>query len=535
MAIDPAKVVAEMAKTGVSAGDVGAWVKSRTGLDTSQVRDLATRYGRAIEGIGIAPSDRGKEGVQSALAQFQASAGQQFEAHSRSAVDKARSLSSLIVSNGVKSLGVPPGLIAPFVTQAQDSLLAGAKSAVSGLAAEVLGPAVAGLAGPAAGIVGPLLSMGIGALFGEKRNPPPPPPPKQRTITAKNLGQIDPLRVINELWYASWRWHSNLMGRASGAAAVYAADFGLTAEDLRGLPAAGSKLAVGTLPAAHTARFRLVQDGRIVPGRTGRIQKPLEHAGFGAPIPWKTEGEGDEYRFTHDALGEFLGYNQTLSFAVAERIRETFAKGSNLPHLAPFAPYLGEIGWAEFIVASALLQAGTNNNLETLNQHGGMANFEGRQVSKWLVGAYAKSIFPDVNALADPTKGGTAYLRRLGAKPLNSGLGALAFVTAEIRTAQALRKDLAGRGEESLTSAKGAVEELKTWLKGELDRIHAALEKIGAKVERIEALSAANAATTGKIEKQLGVLLWGGGALLTLGAAGTGYYLWRRSKGRAAA
>ena len=118
-------------------------------------------------------------------------------------------------------------------------------------------------------------------------------------------------------------------------------------------------------PSAYGPAFRLAYSG--VTHKAAIKDRGLRSTpGSGAAVTWRDESirPGEWYRFSHDVLAEFTGlWNQALSDAIARSIASAFAWGEERPHLQAFRPFLKEIGWAEFICASALIDWHSRNDL----------------------------------------------------------------------------------------------------------------------------------------------------------------------------
>lgn len=381
----------------------------------------------------------------------------------------------------LNSTGLPPAAIqlaAPFIKTAQEAVLGGAGKVLG----DLLGQAGA-LAGPFGMLAGPLLSVGMGMLFGKEKVPPPPKEAAKRNTTlALAPPEILPGWVLGELILASYRWHK--MQTSVQSSGIYAYDFAFRPNDLKTLVTGGLNQAVNILPSGHTKHWRLFPSGRTEPGL---LDTPNTGSDIGAPIARTTDADKQEYVFTFDALGEFTSYNRAIADALGLQLKKAFDPWKDTPHLEPFSPFFGEIGWAEFIVASALAEYGTRGDgLEAL-AHLGIGQLTVFKNKGGLQQKLAPYLTDQLDAIAARSNG-TEVLLSTGtgpaASPVRHGAAALALVTGNIRLALGAQDPLAKRGEQAHDKAKSEINDLKGWMETKFKSIESKLGEIGLNVEK---------------------------------------------------
>jgi len=389
-------------------------------------------------------------------------AGRWSEAMMAASVQTTNGTVNRLVGTALQGVGLPGPLMeavaGPLSSAAQSACTAGVKSIITSLGPSVLGA----MAGPAGLVVGPLVGWGLTRLFGDTPDAPPiladapvvryghggKKGRKSLIGNASAIADITPLLVLQNLFRANMRWHRAYHPYP----AMDFTDFRSTpgpfpsdavwqrGEQVRSSYYSGINevpLYGPWTPSGYGSNYRLVLSGRIpfseAQARFGGngLRYPPE---AGTPFPMTEKGPGGEpipvYRFIHDAIAEITGGSVGATSLVSRQIRAAFAWGQERPHLTPFTPYLDEIGWAEFICATALIDHWAYSK-------------ESPDLLKIMPGNPA-SHGPGVDPKMTQDFLGPEDISKIGQDPTSSGLAALCFVTQTLRMAVASKASFMG-------------------------------------------------------------------------------------------
>lgn len=365
------------------------------------------------------------------------------------------------VGNEIASgLGVPAATIMPLVQVAQTAVMDGLGSVATGLIAQA---GLGALTGGVSIVAGGLLSMALGSFFGAGKGgspePPTPPPPKRRTAE-KPTSTPTLASVWVEVFEATVRWRRMPLGRNADATNLFYLPEGYTADT--------------RLPANKGWQFSADD---VAAGRTPYVPTTGEWGWLGPPIPW-----GDfvgrsplkAYKFPHDALAAWVGYNQNLSFMLQRVIEKGFSdkaiqKGT-YPHLVKFTPYFGVIGWAEWIVSSLVGDLWKSGQLQVPRPvRGGKAN------PFYYAGPYLPSVEKLVEARIKGLTYGSGSLQRIIDDRMRDPIGALAFVTEATRQSMATGFALSEQTANAATQTQLLKSDAQTWRDTTLDIIKSAV------------------------------------------------------------
>lgn len=418
--------------------------KANAGLDYARdyqgtVRKFTDSYGvyNAKEWVPrLTKGVVGAMGVENPLASgdivrgFQESAGNLFTDLANRGSQQAGALFAGTLSNAlIDKFGVPPGLVRPAVQAAQaavtDALgMVGTKLLASAGAA--LGPFSGGLS-----IVGGgLLSMALGGLFGDEEPPAPLPAEKVRTV-ARPTTIVEMDAVWEEVFTTVVRWRRQEVRYARRTRQIH--------DEVQSL-----NTNYFYLPEEYWSETRITRNKNYATsGKDASTYGPLgtpmrrlaaQEAWLGGAIPWTVEGL-DNYRFIHDALGPWIGYNRNLSLAVQRSLGHAFsleALGTGISRTtkAPFEPYFAEIGWAEWIVNGIVAAAWREMGERTpwVGEKWAHPNLIG--VMRWGNQKFAGHR-------------GAKNLRSLAKNWATDSAGALALVTEQIRASMAVGEGFA--------------------------------------------------------------------------------------------
>lgn len=425
------------------------------------------------------------------------------------ATGQGSQLISSAVGNTAASLGLPKELTAPFAGLAQQiasgnpaGLAGAALSAATGAAQQGAQTLITGAlstlgvaAGPIGMVGGALLGAALGALFEQDAAEPPlPAPPLKRELIPRMPEVITLQHVLEALFFAEMRWHSFPVTR--GAAAALAATYEVTFEGLENLKnmTLDDKRGIycAVLPSCHSRAFRITKNGGArIDGATRTVrglgvEKPNYIDWCGTPIP-APGGDGTvTYDFATDALADFIGYNTTLAAVAAGCIQRAFGTdaAARAPHLDAFRPFLGQIGWAEFIVSSSLMASGFS--MGAMAHEGSNrfvysdADIAARTVWPNHRGNVAKALCAGYDAKL--VKKGNSYLRDLAVAPTRSGISALAFVTLQLRTATAAAPALRAQGQAAARAISQERTKFEAWQTEALNQIESQLAGVRTEV-----------------------------------------------------
>jgi len=399
-------------------------------------------------------------------------AGRWSEAMMAEAAQTSGATVANLARTALGNVGLPPvlqeAIAGPLASAAQSASTAGIQGIATALGA------TGALAGPVGLVVGPLVGWGLTKLFGDTPEKPPTPPdvPVKRyghkrvgaggAFRNEDVENITPLLVLQNLFRANMRWHRAYHPYPSVDFTDFRStpgplDFGSVVwqggEQIRssyyqpGLVSVSGRVHSKDLspthevplygpwtPSGYGSNYRLVLSGRISQsdatarfgGNVG-LRYPPE---AGPPTLVVEEGPGGQkiksYRFIHDAISEITGASVGATSLASRQIRAAFAWGEDRPHLAPFTPYLDEIGWAEFICATALIDhwAYYGDKIDPL---------------RYMPGNPGKTLaIPDgVQPKMSDDNFSPQDIARIGSDPTSSGLAALCFVTQTLRLARA--------------------------------------------------------------------------------------------------
>lgn len=237
------------------------------------------------------------------------------------------------IARSAENAGFPSALVTPVVQAAQSMVMDGlgvVTQELIGSAAAALGP----LSGGLSIVGGGLLSMALGAFFGDKKRAPPPPPRVREILKPPPAPRATLAEVWLEIATATLRWRRDGLGRCGGDNCL--------------LVPAGYTPATRRPPGQHYYySAKEVGEQRLKPF-TPSVQG-TDWNWAGDPIPWTATGR-TEYNFAYDALCKWVGYNPNLFLTVQEDLKQAFDRRE----LQSYMPYAGQIGWAEFIVGGLL-------------------------------------------------------------------------------------------------------------------------------------------------------------------------------------
>lgn len=377
-----------------------------------------------------------------------------------------------------------PGISAE-IAGAAGGVVAAAQAIASGDAVRVaqqatglIGAALTPILGPLGPVAGGLAAMALGAFFGDESPPPPPiPPPKPRDLAYKPPGNVPLWQVLEEVWLASQRWHRGLWVPIGDARRALDFTF-VPGSESRG----GGTINTSMLPAGHAATWRIPRGGGPIVPKAARYEKsyPLDSENLGHPVLSKSQA-GNKYVFNDDALAEFTGYNQQAAATFSRRLEVVLGvDDARLPKkLAPFTPYFASFGWAEYITATALINALAFREIKLTRDLGSQDYRNVRAVSKDLVRGIGNK---------------DAY--RLAATPLDSGTAMLCRVWAELQLLLATTPQLQLQAANANNRAITERQKFEAF-------VTTALKDIQASLGRIEPAAETAAANTDVIRAQL--------------------------------
>jgi len=336
-----------------------------------------------------------------------------------------------------EGLGVPPEIVMPVVQAAQSAVMSGLGSVAT---ATLVQAGLGALTGGVSVVAGGLLSMALGSFFGEGKAKPPAPPPAPRDRTIKKPTVKPQMsEVWSEVFAAAVRWRKDGLGtNAYGTNHLYLAS-GYTADTRR----------------ASGKGWKFEPDD-VSAKRMPYVPTTTEWQWLGPPIPWGVGVGGgmvESYRFTHDALARWVGYNQNLSYVTQREIEKGFSdkliQEGKFPHLKPFTPYFGAIGWAEWIVsgmAAEYLKDVLNPTLASLARVKGVTF---ANPFNWA-GPHLHEFDKYGQGRLDKLKYGARSMQALVDNRMMDPLGALAFVTQVTQRSMAAGFALAAQEQESV-------------------------------------------------------------------------------------
>lgn len=434
------------------------------------------------------------------------------------------------ISNKVTgATGLPPDLVSPFVQFAQKQAMDGL-----GAVAERLTTGLGFLGGPVGMAAAGLLSMGIGMLFGQDEDPPPPAPWAPRTTVPygnpANPYTITLGQVWHEVFRAAVRWRALEPSSRNGAWGLYAFDFSVSPTAIASGPGSTNAL---FYPSGWTRRTRRAPDGwKYEPAAVARGTQALAEGKRPAlvdmpytpparsdwgwlqnPILWGIpygDQQSSAFRFSHDALAQWVGYNQRLSGAVESLIFHTFDPAAKEGRFEAFTPYFGRIGWAEYIVASILGELARTGKVAQFAVAHPVSALGLQGLMEYVRDTMLKPYDAEVSIAG---LGAAEKLARFARDPVADGRAALCKVTQLVRVAVASPEETSAQAAAADGLAKRQAEDLNRWQLGALNTI----------IRRLESNGSGTAADS---KRKLYWALAGGAGLVAL--TGLGYAALRR-------
>ena len=405
------------------------------------------------------------KGRNTTEAGIQEAAGNIFSAMSGAARGSAVRSYGQVVSRVGAGIGLPPSLTGALIQGTQKTVVDGLGSVGASLLAKA---GLGVLGGPAGIIAGGLLSMALGAFFGdEKAKPKPPPAEKKRTLSRPSVSDVPHLdTVFEEILTAAIRWRKT-MPTAKGVINPFLVP---------------SSYAPSTRRTPNLSGTFSSDD--VVHGRTPYVYNTVEAQWLGVPVEWapNTQAVGS-YVFNHDCLARWVGYNLNLSMATQEILKKDFSDQvveRRYPSLKLWAPYFADIGWAEYIVAGYLgslwTHAGTGWDPVGLNPirrtSGGGYTDRGNDAS-WFHPSTYDLMQTIKGSLHGSSLGTDSLLRLVAGEPLKTPRQALAHVTVLLRGSMAVAANMAIQEEYTRAETNRVTLEIQTWRDEKLSLIGA--------------------------------------------------------------